>query len=112
MGAEVVAVLDRARAASRTLAASDERLRRRALEAIEDALRAQKANVLSANAEDMSAASREGISGALLDRLLLNEGRFEGMLKGLREVVALPDPLSEIRKVATRPNGLEAFRGR
>ena len=112
MDTDVTAVLEGARTASRTLAASGELLRRQALEAIEDVLRAERAKVLAANAEDMAAASREGISGALLDRLLLNETRFETMLKGLREVAALPDPLSETRKVGTRPNGLEVFRRR
>jgi len=112
MDTEVSAVLERARAASKALAASGELLRRRALEAIEDALHAERTKVLSANAEDMAAASGEGISGALLDRLLLDETRFEAMLRGLREVAALPDPLSEIRKVGTRPNGLEVFRRR
>src|SRR5215510_13468410 len=112
MDTEVSAVLERARAASKALAASGELLRRRALEAIEDALHAERTKVLSANAEDMAAASGEGISGALLDRLLLDETRFEAMLRGLREVAALPDPLSEIRKVGTRPNGLEVFRSR
>jgi len=112
MDTEVTAVLEGARTASRTLAASGELLRRQALEAIEGVLRAERAKVLAANAEDMAAASREGISGALLDRLLLNETRFETMLKGLREVAALADPLSETRKVGTRPNGLEVFRRR
>ena len=112
MKSEIAAMLDRARSAARALAGSTENVRREALEGISNALVAQKAEILSANAKDVESASNDGISGALLDRLILNESRFEAMVRALRELISLPDPLSEIRKIGNRPNGLEVFRRR
>jgi glutamate-5-semialdehyde dehydrogenase len=112
MKTEISAMLDRARSAARALAGSTENVRREALEGISNALRAQKAEILSANAKDVASASKDGISGALLDRLVLNEPRFEAMVRALRELIALPDPLSEVRRMGSRPNGLEVFRRR
>ncbi len=105
-------MLDRARSAARALAGSTENVRREALEGISNALGAQKAEILSANAKDVASASKDGISGALLDRLILNEPRFEAMVRALRELISLPDPLSERRRIGNRPNGLEVFRRR
>lgn len=109
---EITEMLDRARLAARALAGSTEKMRRQALEGISRALAEQKAEVLSANAKDVASASKDGLAGALLDRLILNEARFEAMISALRDLISLPDPLSEVRKIGNRPNGLEVFRRR
>lgn len=63
--------------------------------------------LMSANQEDLANARAKGTSGALLDRLKLDEKRIASMIQGLREVAALPDPVRVIRHSWTRPNGLE-----
>jgi glutamate-5-semialdehyde dehydrogenase len=112
MKSEIPALLDRARLAAKALAGSTENVRRRALEGISSALVERKAELLEANAKDVASASKGGISGALRDRLILDGPRFEAMLGALRELISLPDPLSEMRKIGSRPNGLEVFRRR
>jgi glutamate-5-semialdehyde dehydrogenase len=112
MTTDTAALLEQARSSARTLARTSHAGRQEALQGIWEALGEEKAAILSANAEDAAAASQAGISEALLDRLILNESRFEGMLRALREVISLPDPLAEMRKMGTRPNGLEVFRRR
>ena len=61
----------------------------------------------AANALDMAAGAKSGLSTAMLDRLKLDAKRIAGMAKGLREVAALPDPVGRILDERTRPNGLK-----
>ena len=70
-------------------------------------LELQKNGITEANQQDMAAARAAGISGALLDRLDLNEKRFSEMVEGVRQVARLPDPIGEMVKQWCRPNGLE-----
>jgi glutamate-5-semialdehyde dehydrogenase len=63
--------------------------------------------IQQANQEDVVAARAAGTSGALLDRLELTEKRFREMVEGVRQVAKLPDPVGEVMKKWTRPNGLE-----
>jgi len=70
-------------------------------------LELQKQGITEANQQDMVAARAAGISGALLDRLDLNEKRFSEMVEGVRQVARLPDPIGEVVKQWRRPNGLE-----
>ena len=63
--------------------------------------------ILEANQDDMDAARKNGLSGVLLDRLLLTPDRVSEMAKGLRALVALPDPVGEVLRMWTRPNGLQ-----
>ncbi len=62
--------------------------------------------ILAANAKDLERAQADGISGAMLERLALNPKRLAAMADGIREVAELPDPVGEIIKDWTRPNGL------
>ena len=62
--------------------------------------------IVSANKQDIAAATADGISEALLDRLLLNEKRIKQMIDGIGDVIALPDPVGEKLESVTRPNGL------
>ena len=81
----------------------------RALLAMADALEAATVEILEANALDMEAA-RGHISEVMLDRLALTEGRIADMAKGIREVVALPDPVGRVIAENTLPNGLQVQR--
>ena len=80
-----------------------------ALLAMADALEAATGEILAANALDMEAA-RGHISEVMLDRLALTEGRIVDMAKGIREVVALPDPVGRVIAENTLPNGLQVQR--
>ncbi len=64
------------------------------------------AYILSENARDVRKAKENGMNPGLVDRLLLDQSRIEGMAEGLRQVAALPDPVGEIRSMKQRPNGL------
>jgi len=62
--------------------------------------------ILSENAKDVARARENGIKPGMVDRLLLDKGRIEGMAEGIRQVAALPDPVGEVRSMKQRPNGL------
>lgn len=96
----------RARAAALSLTALDATDRCRILEAIARSLEAAEGAVLEANALDLAAARAAGISDAMLDRLTLTPARFAGMVQGVREVAALPDPVGAVLSEVRRPNGL------
>ena len=70
------------------------------------ALEARCADVLAANAQDMAQAAAKGVQGAMLDRLRLDEVRVAGIANALREVAELPDPVGQVTRRETRPNGL------
>ena len=76
------------------------------------AIRDKKAIIKAANNEDMSTAKKKEISGAMLDRLLLDDSRIEGMAKSLEDIAALPDPVGDIMAEWERPNGLQINRVR
>lgn len=102
----------RARAAARTLARADTAQKDAALAAAAAAIRAGRDAIIAANARDMEAARQRQLSGALLDRLLLDAGRVEGMARSIDEVIALPDPVGQVMAEWTRPNGLTIRRVR
>lgn len=95
-----------ARYAARVLAVAGAAQKNAALEAIASALEARRTEILCANQEDMTAAKAVGMRPSLQDRLALDEGRIAGIVDGVRQVAALPDPIGEITKMSTRPNGL------
>lgn len=92
-----------ARNAARALAISPAAARNAALLAAAAALEANEADILQANARDLTSATG---SGAFQDRLRLDAGRIAAMAHGLREIAALPDPLARNLAEWTRPNGL------
>ena len=85
-----------AKAAARQLAQVDSATKDRALLAIADALEARLGEILEANARDLEAGRDAGLSSALMDRLALDERRVAAMATGVREIVALPDPVGEV----------------
>jgi len=70
-------------------------------------LRLRTKAILKANALDMQNGKKQGLSPVLLDRLLLNEKRIEGMIRGIKDVIALPDPVGLVYDSKKRPNGLQ-----
>ncbi len=70
-------------------------------------VRKHQADILSANAHDVTAAKAEGLSAALIDRLTLTQTRLGEMGQSIEAIVALPDPVGEVVKTWQRPNGLE-----
>jgi len=95
-----------ARAASRALAAANTGDKNAALMAIHDVLKNAKQDILAANKVDMDNGQKNDLDAALLDRLELNDARFDGMLQGLKDVAALPDPIGEVTDMTYRPSGI------
>ncbi|MGO4443655.1 glutamate-5-semialdehyde dehydrogenase [Mycobacterium sp. 2YAF39] len=96
----------RARTAARTLATLPTETKNRALHAAADAVLAQVHQILAANERDLDAARASGTPDAMLDRLALNPQRVDGIAAGLRQVAGLPDPIGEVLRGRTLPNGL------
>jgi glutamate-5-semialdehyde dehydrogenase len=95
-----------ARAASRRMAYLSTEVKNRALHNIADSLISHKADILAANRIDYKEAEATGMNAAMLDRLMLNASRLEGMSNDVRAVAALPDPVGEVFDMRTMPNGL------
>jgi glutamate-5-semialdehyde dehydrogenase len=96
-----------AKRAARRLATLGTSAKNVALEAIADALEARVDEILEANAGDLEDGRSSGLDAALLDRLALDEGRVRQMAAGVREIVALPDPVGEELESRTLDNGLD-----
>jgi glutamate-5-semialdehyde dehydrogenase len=96
----------RAKIAARELAQAGTTEKNAALERIADQIGAERAKILSANQEDLDAARASGLGPALLDRLMLNQQRLEGIIADLRHVAKLPDPVGEVFEEQILPNGL------
>ncbi|QNG18380.1 glutamate-5-semialdehyde dehydrogenase [Rhodococcus triatomae] len=97
----------RARTASKTLALLTTVDKNAALDAAADAVLAATDTVLAANDEDVAAARAAGTEESLVDRLRLTADRIDGIAAGLRQVAGLPDPIGEVVRGSTLPNGLE-----
>jgi glutamate-5-semialdehyde dehydrogenase len=95
-----------AKGAARVLSYADTRTKNGAILAAADALARHRKAILAANAKDVAAAKKAGQGAAFLDRLALDPQRLEGIVKSLREVAALPDPVGEVTSSWRRPNGL------
>lgn len=98
---------ENARRASRSLAAADTATKNHALSAIAAALDSNRQPIRAANDRDMKQGERDGLDSALLDRLQLTEERIDGMIEGLQQIVALPDPCGEIAAMNYRPSGIQ-----
>ncbi|MGA4995701.1 glutamate-5-semialdehyde dehydrogenase [Nonomuraea bangladeshensis] len=107
MSEEFLKVARAAREAAAELAPLPRAPKDRALRAIADALVAHAAEIVAANAEDVERARAEGTSEAMIDRLRLDEDRIAKIADAVREVADLPDPVGEVVRGSTLPNGLE-----
>ncbi|WP_066798334.1 glutamate-5-semialdehyde dehydrogenase [Sphingomonas soli] len=101
-----------ARSAAAQLAGMSSAAKRNALLAAAQAIRADSAAIVAANARDMAAAEANGLSGALLDRLRLDAARVEAMAAGVEAVAKLADPVGDVIERTERPNGLVLSRVR
>src|SRR5664279_2829572 len=97
----------RARVAARALGTLNTTTKNRALHAAADSVLARVHEILSANGEDLDAARAANTPAAMLDRLALNPNRVDGIAAGLRQVAGLPDPIGEVLRGSTLPNGLQ-----
>ncbi len=95
-----------AKAAARALALAGTDQKNTALAAIADALEAHSAEILAQNQIDCTIAQESGLRASLLDRLRLDETRVRAIARGVRDVMALDDPIGRMSDVQTRPNGL------
>lgn len=98
---------DIARKAARTLVAASYEDRQKALENIAAAIEERRAEIIAANNEDMERGKSSGLNSQLLDRLMLNDARINGIAGGARKVAALPNPLGNIVRQRTLDNGLK-----
>ena len=101
-----------AKTAARQLAGVSTADKNAALLCIADQLWAERIAILAANQADLEAARQDGLTPAMLDRLMLNEPRLAAIVADLRHVVDLPDPVGEIFDVQTLPNGLRIHKQR
>ena len=98
---------DTARKAARTLVAASYEERQKALLSIASALEDRRSEIIAANNQDMERGKSSGLNSQLLDRLMLNESRIDGIAGGARKVAALPNPLGNIVRQRTLDNGLK-----
>ncbi|MBK20081.1 MAG: glutamate-5-semialdehyde dehydrogenase [Rhodospirillaceae bacterium] len=101
-----------ARNAVRELSTVPSESKNKALIEAAKSIRESRETLKTANGLDMSAAEEKGISGAILDRLLLDDSRIDGMAKGLEDIAALDDPVGAVMAEWDRPNGLQIQRVR
>ena len=104
---EIHAIGLRAKLASRQLAALSASQKNAILTAMADELLANAPALLAANAIDISAAEKNGLTKASIDRLRLTEKRVLEMADGIRQVAALNDPVGEVLRQWNRPNGIQ-----
>src|SRR6476661_2322678 len=104
--AAVHAIADRSRVASRRMARANRAWKDRGLRAVGAALLEHKDRILAANAKDVDAGRANGTSAALLDRLTLNDARIEALAGALENLAGLPDPVGNVVRGQTLPNGL------
>jgi glutamate-5-semialdehyde dehydrogenase len=93
--------------AARELSTLPTEKKNRVLRRMADALEAEEEAILAANGQDVSAAREEGISDALIDRLVLTPERIEKMADALRDVASFADPVGEMSSTTKRPSGIE-----
>ncbi|MET0167165.1 MAG: glutamate-5-semialdehyde dehydrogenase [Vicinamibacterales bacterium] len=97
----------KARIAALTLSSATRATKDAALLAMADALAKSETAILEANARDVARAEANGTSTALIDRLRLTPDRIAGMVEGLRELAALPDPVGDVVRGWTNANGVQ-----
>ncbi|MFC4555573.1 glutamate-5-semialdehyde dehydrogenase [Georgenia faecalis] len=103
----VTQVAREAKAASRALATATRATKDAALHAMADALVAESARIVQANADDVERGRAGGMKDSLVDRLTLTDARIAAIADALRELAALPDPVGEVVRGSTLPNGLK-----
>jgi len=101
-----------AKAAAARLASLSEAVKNELLRSMANGLLDEASAIKEQNEQDLVAGQQAGLSSAMLDRLVLDDGRIRAMADGLREVAELPDPVGEVTSMWRRPNGLQVGRMR
>ena len=104
---EVYTKAAKAKEVSRLLGSMSTSLKNQALLVMAEELTDRADEIIEANKIDMAKGRERGLSGALLDRLLLTEARIDEMAEGLKAIAMLPDPIGEVVSMWKRPNGLQ-----
>ncbi|MDY0221852.1 MAG: glutamate-5-semialdehyde dehydrogenase [Desulfobacterium sp.] len=112
LSATIQDIAQRAKAASRPLATASTETKNRVLAEIARGLTLNRDKIQTENLRDIKAARQKGMSEAMIDRLFISDKILEGMIQGLDQVIALPDPVGIITRSWTRPNGLEISKKR
>lgn len=102
----VLNISKKAKVASSTLMSAPSTVKNNALLKIAELLIERKSFIQNENQKDLKAGREKGLSDAMLDRLELSDATIESMIQGLKEVVALPDPVGEVSEMTKRPNEL------
>lgn len=95
-----------AKKASNILRIADTETKNAAIQTIANNLAKSKSIIIEANKKDLEAAKNSGMQKAMLDRLLINEDRIDGMIESIKQIISLNDPIGQIDSTITRPNGL------
>jgi len=106
MTSTILQICKKAKESSSILAELSTEAKNLALLSMAEALEKNADELIEANKKDVDATKKKGAKAAFVDRLILNQKRISSMAKCLREVAELPDPVGEIVKTWTRPNGL------
>ena len=109
---DLISMAKSARAAARRMAGATSEEKSAILVDLAERLTNQNAAILSANRGDSEQARQNGLSEAMLDRLMLDQARLQGMADDLRNVARLPDPIGEIFEAQSLPNGLKVTKQR
>ncbi len=109
---EILEMGKKAREASHFMAMANSNQKREFLEKMASALELERDSIGAANRKDVEQAERKGLGKAKIDRLIVSEKVLDEMIEGLKEVSLLPDPVGEITRMWTRPNGLQVGRMR
>lgn len=104
---KIEAIGQKAKKSAPLVAKLSTKAKNKILTELADSLINHSANIQKINRKDVLAAQKKKLAPAMVDRLTLNEKRIQDMAQGLREVANLPDPVGEVTKAWTRPNGLE-----
>jgi len=107
---EILALAERAHRAAATMGELRTDIKNAWLLRSAERLEAARASILEANARDMSEARKKGVAEPLVNRLGISDSKWSDMIQGLRDVVALPDPVGRVSEHAVRPNGLRVGR--
>lgn len=97
----------RARSAAKEIAAADTGTKNAALNAIAHCIDTKRTLIVEANLQDLAKGKAKGLESALLDRLELTDARIDGMIEGLKQVAALPDPCGEVNDLKFMPSGIQ-----
>ncbi len=112
IGPMMVQIGQAARAAATTLATADSVAKEKALNVAAETLLDQRDAIIAANKQDLAFGAEKGLSPAMMDRLMLDEARIEGIAQGLRAVAAQDDPVGAVIEEWTQPSGLNIKRVR